>query len=545
MGKLFFRSLLVLALLFGMVLAVGTAVLYHYDCPVIYAVIFATVLVTLQYIAGPYLIDWIYKVRWTTPQEISPEFTQFLTELCRSRNVPMPRFGIIEDGNPNAFTYGHVPKDARVVVTRGLIQMLTPEELNAVVAHEVGHIKHYDFIIMSLAALATLILYYMYVWTRGRRGNAALIGLGAYVAYLISQYVVLFLSRIREYFADEHAVFATNNANAMSRALIKIAYGLARIPQEELDASGNKKRVMSKSQMVGSLGICSFSSAASMAINSTDVTGCFSVDKYVKAMQWDLWNPWAVFFELHSTHPLIAKRVRAASRMALSMRQQPELPAVPAPTESYMPLFWKDLLYISLPWLGVIAGVVITSMSGSAQTSYYAARMSGHYTNFFIWILGAYKLALLLGGIGWLVRLAFSYNSDFKTSTVEEAVGQMQVSHIRPIPIELEGQVIGRGIPGLFWSKDLVIQDQTGFITLVYKQPLGILEFLFGLLKADALVGKRGKFQGWYRRGPSPYIELKEAQFEDGTKTKCAYRTYLWILAGIVTAIGAYLVIAG
>ena len=545
MGKLFFRSLMVLALLFGLVLAVGTAVLYHYNFPVIYAVIFATVLVTFQFIVGPYLIDWIYKVRWTTTEEISPQFTQFFTDLCRTRNIPIPRFGIIEDGNPNAFTYGHVPGDARVVVTRGLIQMLTPEELNAVVAHEVGHIKHYDFIVMSVAALATLLLYYMYVWTRGRRGNAALIGLGAYVAYIVSQYVVLFLSRIREYFADEHAVFAINDANAMSRALIKIAYGLARIPQEELDAKGNKKQVMSKSQMLGGLGICSFSSAASMAINSTDTTGVFSVDKYTRAMQWDLWNPWAVFFELQSTHPLIAKRVRAASRMAVSLRQQPELPAAPLPTHSYMPLFWKDLLYVALPWIGLATGVIITRISGIPQTYVNAMQQSDSVVFMLIMLAASYKLALFLAGAGWLVRLAFSYNSDFKPATVEELVGQLEVSHIRPIPVEVEGQVIGRGIPGLFWSKDLVIQDQTGFITLIYKQPISILETLFGMLKAEALVGKQGKFRGWYRRGPSPYIELKEAQFSDGTSTKCAYRTFLWAVAIIVTLVSGYLLIVG
>jgi len=100
-------------------------------------------------------------------------------------------------------------------------------------------------------------------------------------------------------------------------------------------------------------------------------------------------------------------------------------------------------------------------------------------------------------------------------------------------------------VPGLFWSKDLVMQDDTGFITLIYRQPLGILETLFGIFSAEKFVGKKGRIRGWYRRGPIPYLELREATFEGGGRTKCYYYSYLWAVAVICTVIGAALAFVG
>ncbi|NIO19186.1 MAG: M48 family metalloprotease, partial [Candidatus Aenigmarchaeota archaeon] len=73
-----------------------------------------------------------------------------------------PRMGVIYDGAPNAFTYGHTPNNARVVLTRGLMDLLNEDEVKGVVAHEIGHAKHWDMLIMTAAQLVPLILYYIY-----------------------------------------------------------------------------------------------------------------------------------------------------------------------------------------------------------------------------------------------------------------------------------------------------------------------------------------------------------------------------------------------
>ncbi len=537
MSKLFVRSFLVLTLLFGMVFAVGTAVLYHYHCPLIWALGLAVIVVTLQYILSPYIIDWIYHINWTPPRMLAPEFAEFLEGVCKKRGIAVPRFGIIEDGNPNAFTYGHVPSNARLVVTRGLLQMLDREEYEAVIAHEIGHIRHYDFIVMTFASLAPLMLYMLYRWTRDRRDGIFAVSIGAYVAYIVSQYIVLFLSRVREFYADEHAANIVSNPNSLSTALVKIAYGLARInqqPDDDGDQKKNKQPALNKSQLMGSLGVCSFGSAVPMALYSTNAAGQFAPDHMVRAMQWDLWNPWAKFFELNSTHPLVAQRVRAASRIAMRRNQQPAFPLTSEPRESCWPTFLMDLLFLALPWIGVALGLLFA----------YGRGFSGADANPFGWFVSSLKLVFLFGGIGWLIRLSFSYGGSFKKSTVVELVGDVDVSHIRSIPVELEGEVIGRGVPGLFWSKDLVMQDESGFVTLIYRQPLGFLETLFGIFGAEWLIGQKGKIRGWYRRGPIPYVELKEADFANGRSVRCYYYVFTWAMALLTTLVGAYMTFA-
>jgi len=171
-GTLARRSALVLALLFGLVFAVGVAIMWRLEMPVWAAVLFAVAVVAAQYAAGPWVIERIYKIRWVQPESVHPDFARWYVESCDARKIPVPRFGIIDDGNPNAFTYGHTPKDARVVVTSGLLQMLTPAEVHAVVAHELGHVVNRDFIVMTVASAAPLILYVLYVFCRvGGRGR--------------------------------------------------------------------------------------------------------------------------------------------------------------------------------------------------------------------------------------------------------------------------------------------------------------------------------------------------------------------------------------
>lgn len=528
-----------LILLFGMVFAVGSAVLYHYNFPLQWAIAWAVIIVSLQFALSPWLIDWIFKIRWTQPEEISPEFADYLRDLCKKRGIPVPRFGIIEDGNPNAFTYGHIPTDSRLVVTRGVQQMLTEEEFRAVVAHEVGHITHFDFIVMTFASLVPLILYTIYRWTGSRRreGGVFAVAMGAYIAYIISQYIVLFLSRVREYFADEHAAQSVEDANAISRALIKIAYGLARIPQEDPNAKNKdkkEKKAFSPGLLAGSMGICSLSSASSMAISSINSSGEFSADTMMNAMKWDLWNPWSRFFEFQSTHPLIARRVVAASKVASELGQNPLLREGEIPGRSYMPEFIRDFTILAMPWIGLITGFLLNNII--YPNSVLFAHQVGPFR------VGLGGITLLLTGIGWMIRLAASFSSNYKPNRIADMVGEVDVSHIHSIPVELTGKVIGRGIPGILWSKDLVIQDETGFINLIYRQPLGILETLFGLLKADSFIGKDATIRGWYRRGPVPYIELLDAKFEDGS-ARCYRREFLWCIAAIFTAAGVLMLV--
>ncbi|HEV8183789.1 MAG TPA: M48 family metalloprotease, partial [Candidatus Angelobacter sp.] len=157
------RSLLVLLLLYGIVFAVADAYILHSGASIWLAVAFPIVWVGIQYLIGPWLIELFLDINWSA--ELPARNREFIEKLCMERGLKVPHIGIIQSGTPNAFSFGRVRSDARVVVTSGLLSILTPEEANAVLAHEIGHIEHWDFAVMTIAALAPMMLYQLYVVT--------------------------------------------------------------------------------------------------------------------------------------------------------------------------------------------------------------------------------------------------------------------------------------------------------------------------------------------------------------------------------------------
>lgn len=108
----------------------------------------------------------------------------------------------------------------------------------------------------------------------------------------------------------------------------------------------------------------------------------------------------------------------------------------------------------------------------------------------------------------------------------------------------IEGKIIGRGVPGLFYSDDPVLQDHTGYMVVDYRQPLRIWEFFFGWLKAEKLIGREGTAVGWYRRPPRPYFEMRKMSLKDG-QTVMSYLypiTQFFVYAGMI--VGALLLLS-
>lgn len=518
MANLFFRSFLVLGALFGLLFAVLMAVLFAMELPAAQAlplgIGIAVAISLLQFAISPYIIQWILKINWVEPEMVSPKLGSKLREMCLQRRLKVPRFGIIEDGSPNAFTFGHFPGDARLVLTRGLVEICDEDETEAVMAHELGHIIHWDFVVMTVAATIPLILYVIYRFGiragRGRGKNAGAIvavAIGAFIAYIISEYIVLFLSRVREYYADQFAAQTTRNPNALSTALVKIAYGLARA--EPAVAANQEQRRQSAVAAGGTkmMGIFDPRYGGSMAMAAAGgyqaSTHSYDRETTLRTMRWDLWNPWAMIAELSSSHPLPAKRLQHLDQIARQMGQRALYDISDRQPESYWDDFATDLFYNYLPILGLLAGAgTAVGLAGMAEE---------------VWLLAA---GLAVGGwaFGNLIRLSFAYpKRDFPSEQVANLVGEVKVSHIRCRPVTLRGKIIGRGIPGLYWSEDLVVHDGTGFMLMDYRQPLRLLEVLFGLFRADQFIGQQVIAQGWYRRYPIPVLELYKVQLPDGS----------------------------
>jgi len=511
-----------LFLLYGLLsLILVTLVNLDYLEPII-ALIIGVGIALVQFLISPFLMDlvlrFLYNVRWKSLERLPEHLQTFLKDISPKYNIRVPRFGIIYDGSPNAFTYGHIPNDARIVITSGLIDLLGEEELEAVVAHEIGHAVHWDMLVMTIAYVVPLILYYIFrtlirIRTSGKDKTAGIryaIAIGSYILYLISEYIVLGFSRIREYFADR---FASENCNPndLASALVKIGYGLA--------GKGKKKeRRKPQLESIKAMGIFDPTSASSLAISSYHpgyMGGDVDKDTLKRVMRWDLWSPWAKYYELHSTHPLIAKRLLALSKQAETMGKPPYIVFNEKRPESYWDEFLLDFLIVLLPVIAVVLSAVLFFVKQD-----------------FVFL----KLGVFLLGGTYLLRTIFSYNfSFFPEMKISSLLKKIKVSGVRGVPCTIKGKIIGRGVPGLIWSEDFVLQDNTGIIFLDYRQPLGIWNFLFGLLRAKRYKGEDVKITGWYRRAPIPYIEIKNLETSTG-KSNC-YVFKVKIVVGIILAL--------
>lgn len=481
----------------------------------------------VQFVLSPFIMDltlsWFYKVEWVPIESVPAHLQKFLKTVCAGENIQVPRFGIIPDGAPNAFTYGRTRDDARLVITRGILTLLDEDESRAVIAHELGHIVHRDFLIMTIAYIVPLILYYIYralikVRSKGNDKSAGyrfIIAITSYILYLISEYIVLYFSRVREYFADRYSGTATKDPSKLASALIKIGYGLAGREQnkdEKRDTNPDTLRAF---------GIFDAADARSLAVSTyTPVSMGGGIDKEAlkNSMKWDLWNPWAMFFELSSTHPLIAKRVLALSRQSQIMGMEPFVVFTEQKPENYWDEFLEDLFMLYLPGIMALACAAAYVVSGK-QILYLKAAVSAF-------------------GLGYLLQVLFSYSSSFfPQMSVSSLLKKIKVSAIRPVPCEITGTLVGRGVPGLIWSEDFVLQDKTGIIYVDYNQPLAIWNFFFGLLRGGNYIGKQVTITGWYRRSPIPYIEIKQMKTGSSDLTCYVYAVKL--------AVSALLIIGG
>lgn len=155
------------------------------------------------------------------------------------------------------------------------------------------------------------------------------------------------------------------------------------------------------------------------------------------------------------------------------------------------------------------------------------------------------EIGILTMGIASFLKVRFSYpTAFFHEMAISGLLKKVKVSAVRPVPCKIKGTIIGRGVPGLIWSEDFVIQDATGIIFLDYSQPIPFWNFFFGLLKGEQYKNQEAEVTGWYRRMPVPYIELK--QIKVGNKKSQTCYTYIakYVWAGILTLIGLFLVIS-
>lgn len=243
------RMYLLIAVLFAIVYAVISMIGSYLGITNFYFYLgLSLVIMFIQYMVGPKLVEWSMGVKYISPGEY-PELHRTVQSLAQAANIPVPRIGIAEIAIPNAFAFGRSVKDGRVCVTRGILGLLNEDELRAVLGHEMSHLKNRDVLTITILSVIPMILYriaWQFLFFGNRRdrnqgSSAALVGLLAFLFYFITNLLVLYASRIREYFADKGSVDLGSNPAFLASALYKLVYGSARMPKEELKTAEGMK----------------------------------------------------------------------------------------------------------------------------------------------------------------------------------------------------------------------------------------------------------------------------------------------------------------
>jgi heat shock protein HtpX len=165
-----------------------------------------------------------------------------------------------------------------------------------------------------------------------------------------------------------------------------------------------------------------------------------------------------------------------------------------------------------------------------------------NFYGFLLVIFTKGPLLLVLLGASILIKYYYSYSGNFKASSIIELLEREDASPVRGIPSILKAKVIGKGVPGLIFSEDVVVDDETGIMLVDYRQPFRIFEFLFGIFKVDELIGSSVEVIGWYKRGMKPYFVCRNIISNGKKITSFNYVLnmifgYAIVLAGIILSI--------
>ncbi|MDR2700335.1 MAG: M48 family metalloprotease [Nitrososphaerota archaeon] len=324
--KLHFSMIGTLTIIFGLSTLVFTAVLTLADISLSLTTIaiFVIILNFIQWLLSPYLVSMVYKVKAMEPNE-NPEIHKMVEQISLKSKISPPKIMLAQIPMPNAFAYGSPLTGNRVAVTQGLLNSLDKGEIEAVIGHELGHLKHRDIqVMMTVSFLPTLFYFIGYSlmlsgMLNGRKrnsgGNNALIGIAFMAFSWILGIFTLHLSRLREYYADRYSIsIIENGAEKLSTGLITI-----------INENKNQKRYRHNHNREEKKSNTSFKTLfisdpdraeADAEKLHTDTTTTPSKQELLKEALSKKVSGAEKFAELFATHPNIIKRLKAIQTQA-------------------------------------------------------------------------------------------------------------------------------------------------------------------------------------------------------------------------------------
>jgi heat shock protein HtpX len=309
-----------LALIFGLstlVFAVVMSLAGGFDLLTLGVLVVAFNIV--QWLISPYLVGAIYKVR-ELPENENPQLHQMVENLSKKSKISKPKLMLSQIPLPNAFAYGSPLTGNRVAVTQGLLKSLDESEVEAVLGHELGHLRHRDVQVMMVVSFLPALFYYigfslmlsgMYRGRRDDSGGAALIGIGFMIFSWVLNLFTLYLSRLREYYADRHSVSVVDNgAQKLSTGLAKIVNTTRKVNSVQ---KGKQKKPNSSAFKALFIADPERAAADSAELAAMNVQSDQKLVQEIISRKLTFTDK---LIEALSTHPNIVKRLRALQELS-------------------------------------------------------------------------------------------------------------------------------------------------------------------------------------------------------------------------------------
>ncbi len=533
------------------------------------------------WLLSPLLLDGLLKtyyglepLKFEDLGERYPESLTLWQKFSTKHRIIRPKFKVLSTDLPIALSYGSTPRTGTLVVSTGLLQLLTDEELATVIAAELGKIVNISCFCFS-GAVALLQLPYFLYWRLSRWGDKqkfpyplAIIAALFWFIYRLWRLPILWLSRMRIYYSDRYAVELTGNPNAYGGALLKIALGI----KEATIELGYLHPLLESFDLTLPL-----SPAQALAINpslsSVPAGDCNHISRFTRSLMFshpplgerlyilgkcaEFWrvspgfslperssfNLWGAYLDL----PLLPQAIVTAVIGGTILRCLFWLVGFISLRNGFQPLMWMANYPILRYWLGwIIIGVILSVV--------WVVR--GRFPSVFIWVvflkliwdnLNRYNLGFLFWLFiddpllfPWILTvLSFAIivglNRYFprvggEQSPLNELLAES--ANRKTTSIVLEGKLLGRRGISNWLAQDLRLHTDRGSIELKYSTACGPLGNLFSFFpKPCEFTGKKVIVRGWLRHSIYPWMDVDTITVEGGRSLKSNYRVFLLILA--------------
>lgn len=491
---------------------------------------------------SPWLLDRILiniyshrKLERDTLSRYSKEAVRVMQDCCQERGWQLPKLGILPLAAPLVFTYGNLPRTARIVVSQGLLEQLADDEIATIYASQLGHIVHWDFAVMSLLLLVTIPIHkaYQYFSQWGDTTTAqiwrwiiTIMASLTYGVWCLLTGTSIWLSQLRLYYSDRFAVDITGNPNALVRALLKIAIGIADDIQKQEHTSWELESLNILVPVSQQQSLCLGSIAAHTTFESF--------------LMWDYLNPYRWWFVINNTHPLLGDRLQRLVSIAHRWHLETELNL-----ESHQPLRVKpqSFLFQIAPFLGIPIGVVFAVLIWLVWQTAYTFKFLN-----LKWIYDDWSFVtgcVLIGfSLGTLLRInSFFPDIKFTTAQTDDRLPNLlcnpAVLPSDSVGVHFVGKLLGRRGASNWLGQDLILQSNTALVKLHHIWWMG------QQVNHQDLIGRQITITGWLRRGATPWIDIQTLQTQNGTTLYSLHPIWSTVLAVATEAWGAYILLRG